>query len=301
MNKIVFEYRGIKAFDDSGYFKALKFTSGTTLQLPVFAFDLTNRPRNGIGASTYAAPFMRMNMQNTGAQDGYVHWDKQNALLNSGTTPDWTIIERPDGNPDPASLPATDRTLLRWTDIRINCWGAKSKAVRYSIMIIKLLDQELDPFETDPQMNAWNSDIHQTFWQSQVKQFTWNPAAIIKNPYANKMKVLKNFDFIIQPSATTDGDADPQCKCVNIFNRWDRVINYRTTGVYATDDQNFTSLQQPSQTWTSGNSTDTRNKIIMLLRVSDYNDTSVNQQTNFDNALHGSFDLVVRKAETIIN
>lgn len=57
--------------------------------------------------------------------------------------------------------------------MKLNLWGAKSKAVRYQIDVIQPKSDEVNPYHwaIDTPMNT----VAAQAWEEQVKQYTFNP------------------------------------------------------------------------------------------------------------------------------
>lgn len=298
MNRAVWLFRHYKAFNDSGAKQAFNYlaAAGGLYHTPMYVIDLLHRPTT-IHASHTGC--MRRCVMDTapGTTDGQLYWINETGLDYNGnlvSNSPWQIQHGSTGINGPSTLgaTATPRTLVRWINLKANCWGAKYRATKWSIQIISLKDDVLDPWQSSGQTSV----KHQVCWQSMLKQFTANPIAQTHNPHQRDMKVLKEVSFILAPNDASDGDPDGAVRTVNMFLRLDKLCDYvqnYNVPISSTDDVQYTTPAELPQQRTIADRVDTKRKLIAVIRCSDYLSTSA----AFDVNLHGSFDISVRRAE----
>lgn len=289
LNRVVYEFRGQKEFDNFGYYKSHQLSGAGVNFLPMYCFDLT--ARETVSGDT-VVPFRRAFLTTGGVADGKITWQEESSLNNLGVQqilPFQTIESGYNG-----FVPANDKEMMNWTSVKLCLWGARNKPTIFRVVIFKILDEELDPWKFSGSL----STLHQVYWQSWVKGLCYHPQANIRNPHKNKVKILKEYSWTIQPTSSIENDIDPHAKLVNIYNRWDRVVNYRETGISAGDDSVLTTNAGTiPQTTINLDQTNSTSKIFMLVTSTAY--TPAHEV--FDSATDSSFDLIVRKGVTLFD
>jgi len=214
-----------------------------------------------------------------------------------GLTPDGVssaaLVDQYDRTNAGALTSAASSLYHDYTHIKMNLWGAKNKSVRWIIQVIQPLTDEVNPFHwnIDTSMNT----VAAQAIEGQLKQLTYNPISRIVHRNAKDFKVVKTVSFIIAPTSTTDGDADPQVRTLDWFMRFNRTTMFdkstvNSVGEYIIDDiadfKNNTQEELKTARQYSMIPRDKQN-LILLVRCSDYSAAT----ENFSNAIHGSFDL----------
>lgn len=262
--------------------------------LPLYMYDLTavNNVVNGV--YTPAKPFYRAKMA---VADGSIVWDYVDGVTNlgsSGALSSDLIAEKVQSTSSLSTMPH-EKSRLLYSDVRLNLYGSKSKAIKWVIQVVKILDDALDPIPTNAPTSASQPYQWQTknsFYQAALKQYTYNPLALTgAEQFSRRIKILKTFTHILQPTSTTESDVNPHCKILKWFMRWDRDLNYEqrgsilTSGSAFNDDSDWAGQTNQVSTYVKPNQ-----KIFLMIRCNDY---SPQAQTN-DNTKHGSFDMTVR-------
>lgn len=283
----IYSFRGVKVFDDNGFFTAHHTVNGGVRIMPVYCMLLNGVNRDNTLSNVKTQPLMRLMCDAGGAaNDGKLYWQTMAGLDAAGNTSlDLQQMYQVNGGRDIGS-----RSMLRYTHVKLNLWGAKQKAIRWTVQVVKISDESCNPFCVGPNTNMSNDGFE--VWSELIKQYTFNPISKIDYNIGKRVKVLKTFDTIIQPSATIDGDSDPQVKVLEWFMKWDRLTKYdqevNTSSGVPQDDANFATaaqsnyVQRPADTKPAAKS-----QLLLLIRASDF----ANRTTTFDNTVSGSFDL----------
>lgn len=283
----IYRYQGLKQFDNWGTYWMSQFNSaGVTTYLPMYIYDLTAIINSGPSGVVNSMPFGRFYLDNaTGRvlftnmfgqkQDGTSSMDLQLEKASSTST----ILEYPH-----------EKSRLLWNSVNLTLWGAKQKAVKYTIQVVKL-DERLDPWKMHLH-TAGSPDDHytQSFYQGVSKPICYNPIAFINPGSTRGVKVLKTYTTTIQPTSTTENDADPHSKILKWFMRWDRDLNYKqdsdmfVTRATLLDEPDFNELRSENDCYTTSKS-----KIYLFIKATNFMPHNVE-----DSTLSGSFDLMVR-------
>lgn len=304
--RIVTRFRRLKNFDNFGALKGSRYVLADGYhRLPVWCF-LLNGQNNG---DTNYYPFRRLCVKEStggGVNDGQLTWAGVNNILSTGSqSPQYETLNHNSGG----LFVQEDRALWRASDIKLNLWGAKNKAIRYSVQICKVTDHRVSPFNhpitvqtEDAPSGAVNAEAQQT-WEEMVKHYCYNPISTLNWFATKRIKVLKSFETIIQPNSTTDGDADPHCHTLRWNTKWDRVVNYtdlmaNSSGQVAQlDDANLYSEVEQNRSISTRRFTPSGTEpVFLLVRMSNYTGAPSIGGEGFDEGLHGSFDVDIRSS-----
>lgn len=280
----------------NGFFWCNKKISGDASfdSLPIYMYDLT--AVNNVVNNVYvpAKPFYRAKCA---VADGSIVWDYVDGVTNLGTSGALSsdlIAEKVQSSSSLSTMPH-EKSRLLYSDVRLNLYGAKNKAIKWVIQVVKLLDDALDPIPTNSPSSASQPYQWQTknsFYQALLKPYIYNPLALTgAEQVGRRIKVLKTYSTVIQPTSTTESDANPHTKVLKWFMRWDRDLNYEnrgailSTGSTFLDDSDWQSQVNQVSTYVKPNQ-----KIFLMIRCNDYS----TQDQQDDNTRHGSFDMTVR-------
>lgn len=289
LETVIYRWNGVKAFKDYGnYWLTNRVVTAGRRDLPLYMFDLTSLYSNG-GSS--ANPFVQLTQV---VASGAMSFDTRSGLLPGGSSAGSTLTWEVEKSPNAAALnPSYSKAMIKSANIKMNCWGAKSKATEYIIQLVQFTDDELVPsHEGFAAVPATAITTKRTdFYQSLIKKLTFNPISSTGGTFNKRMKVLKSQSFIIQPNSTDDGDADPQVRTVSMYVAMNRVMNYTesatnlTTDVITNDDSDYAVQGSPSFKPQAR----PKARVYLMIRASNYGiDTS---ETNIDTP---SFDLSIR-------
>lgn len=289
----VFRFGGMLRHGPNGFFWCNKKISGDALHdsLPLYMYDLTAVNNTVNNVYTSAQPFYRAKVAVT---DGSIQWDYVNGLNAVGTSANTLEVEKATSYNMGFNLPH-EKSRLLYTDVRLNLYGAKTRAVKWIIQVVKLLDDSLDPIPTNAPSSASQPYQWQTknsFYQGLMKPLVFNPLALTgAEQVSRRIKILKTYTTIIQPTSTTESDANPHCKILKWFMRWDRDLNFEqrgnilASGETLTNDSDYAVQFNQVSTYVKPSQ-----KIFLMIRCNDY---SVQDQQD-TNERHASFDMSIR-------
>lgn len=290
----IFRFGAMNPFNDNGFFFCGKnrLTVANRTDLPLYMFDLTSLNNTGSGgAAVTAVPFQRAYIDSAA---GFIGWSDVAGENPDGSTVTNTWINEKLASTATGIYKPHEKSRLLWTDLRLNLWGAKNKAVKYTIQLVKLNDQALDPRRASA-LDAGTDDYkkHSAFYQGLIKPYTFNPLSLTSvSKISRYMKVLKTYTTVIQPTSSSENDSDPHVKSLKWFMRWDRDLSYIGTALYLTS---ATELNEDGD-YAYQNSENSayvlpRQKIFLMIRATAYQEQV---DAGVDNTVSPSFDMTVR-------
>lgn len=288
----IFRYGGMnRGPAANGFFWCNKVLSDVYEKMPLYMFDLTCVNNVVNGSITAGIPCYRPKI----AAGGNFTWDIVPGLKQDGASTNTLIDERVVSSSTLADYPH-EKSRLLWNDVRLNLYGATTKAIKWTIQVVKLLDDCLDPqkWNADPSTvgaDTYSYQKHNTFYQGLLKPEVYNPLALTSAGQLRRYKVLKTYTTIIQPTSTTESDANPHTKILKWFMRWDRDISYSQRGGFLTSSADFgldaDFVQEINQASPYANP---KTKIWLMIRCNDYNVATAAESST----IHGSFDMTIR-------
>lgn len=303
LETVIYRWNGVKAFDTNGnYWLNNRVVTAGRRDLPMYLFDLTSiyaNPVAPLGDQVISRPFLQMTQE---VATGNVAFDPRLNRLPDGTEQAgnffWGIEKTPTdaitGGPGQlvGPLEAQSKSFLKSLSIKMNCWGAKTKAAQYTIQLVKFLDDELVPNH-----GGYAADIllqtkkRTDFYQNLIKSLTFNPIAQTGGSYKGRMKVLKSETFTIQPNSLDDGDTDPNVRTVSMFVAMNRIISYQESAVTLSTDVNTSDNASYSVNDQKQFRPQTRPKsrVYLMIRCSNYKLDTADSNTDTP-----SFDLMIR-------
>lgn len=229
--KLILRWNGIKDFDNNGFYWLDNRVVGARRYLPCYAFDLTSCVNATTNGNVLNAAPMAQLFLDTGA----VFFESVNTVNYDGTTfsSGWNV-ERASYSTSGGSLVNVlphNKDILKWLDVRMNCWGAKSRSTKYTIQIVRFKDDALVP---TPLVTA--NEKRTDLFQSILKPYCYNPIAMTGGIQRKNMKVLRSETFVIQPTSTTETDTDGHVKTLKWFLKFDRLLDYAQKSSYITSN-----------------------------------------------------------------
>lgn len=285
LETVLYRWNAVKSFDSNGYYWMQNRTIGTGYRaLPMYLFDLTSIRENQFGTG-WTGPCVQL--QQTGTSMVFNNVDH---YIADGVTKDlnWAIEKAPNA----AAPEALSKAMLKSLSIKMNCWGAKTKAAQFIIQLVRFLDDELVPTHAgETGSSAAVTTKRNDFYQNLIKNLTFNPISQTGGAYKGRMKVLKSETFIIQPNSTDDGDTDPNVKTVSMYVAMNRIISYQEAAVNLTteaDTQDQADFAVNRQTQFKAQ-TRPKSRVYLMVRCSNYKVDAADS-----NADTPSFDLMIR-------
>lgn len=295
----IFNWKAHKSFDDNGYLWAAQSIDNTQRLFPIYALLLNGRDT---GVAPSVAPMRRLAAFRTaGADDGRLLWNDVVGIDPStgaaGTQYLNTEYRSTTTHPGQSMF-------WNWAELKLNLYGAKSKAVKWSIMICRVTEEDVSPWHTTSG-SLVALEAQQTF-EELIRQYTYNP--IMKLNYhkrTNRVKVIHTWEKVIQPNTSIDGDQDPHTHVFKWFQRWNRNVGFdritatQTTGERTTDDVDYAGareqtqyLQEPYSNYPNPNE-----QVFALIRATAFS-TAPDSGASVTNDLYGSFDVSMRSKFT---
>lgn len=284
LETVIYRWNGVKSFDSYGNYWMQNRTVTGVRYLPLYMFDLTSVYENPTG--TNSNPFLQLCQSSTTGVMAFT--PKDNGATGAGLT--WFVEKSPTSATDPPD--PFSKSFLKAVSIKLNCWGAKTKAAQYTIQLVKFLDDELVPSHgTYTADLALGTAKRSDFYQNLIKTLTYNPIAQTGGTYRGRMKVLKSETFTLQPNDTSDGDTDPNVKTVSMYVAMNRIISYQESAAVLPTDTQLNENASFAQLNSAQFKPQTRPKarVYLMIRCSNYKAdvAESNDQTP-------SFDLMIR-------
>lgn len=276
-------FRQLKAFDDFGAVPIHSKTVGDVAYVPIHCYLL-----NGQNSYNNVTPGRQLWYDDVTKQ---WKWALLAGLNPAGSASNYLQTIYQSGN----SNSRMSRRYHEYSHVKMNVWGAKNKATRWTIEIVQPLSDEVNPFhwQTSTPMGSAAAQA----WEELVKQYTYNPIAKIDHYIKRNFRVVKSMSFIISPTMTTEADVDPHVKTIDWFMRVNKLVNFdkatvnNSSGYVIPDADNLKNVLNPELGISEPASDIPRDKqcMLLLVRCSDYS-----APVAFTNELHGSYDIDFR-------
>lgn len=180
-------------------------------------------------------------------------------LLNSGTTNYcWKVNQGLDVNAGATYSPIIDRTdsstvvsigrksMLDWYRLRLNLWGKKLAPTRVRVSLVRFSKEEMCPefydFSGTVPVSTSLEPNAASEYEATLKSLITNPIATKSDPLGKSIKVIRSWNFYMNPSNTTDADLDANNKIIDIFYRPRMVVDYTTSKQYDLNVQGIDKL-----------------------------------------------------------
>jgi len=301
LESIIYRWNGVKAFAGNGlYWMQNRVVAVGERNLPWYMLDLT-AVQNWSTAVVPSYPMVQLRQQ---VATGNMFFATIDGLANDGVTAQnrYQVEKGPgtDGASATQSQAPFGKSMIQHASIQANLWGAKSKATKYMVQIVRISDEDLVPDHNLAQAGTEVSlatPKRNDFYQNMIKSWTFNPISTTGGISARKYKVLKTQTITIEPNPTTDGDGDPQIVVYKAFLKLNKLMKYEETAVALatagdTLDQADYALNTGGQNTSQVNP---KSRIYLVLRATNYGDDGASDT----NAFTPSFDLSVRIKHTI--
>jgi len=283
MEPLIYGYRNLRAFSDFGANPLDMSVTELKSILPQYVYLINGCNRTVPGSFQ---PARRMVM----AAAGQLSFETINGLTagGAGTSFLQTHYDSMSATSEPGKVLFHD-----YTSIKMNCWGAKAKPIRFTIQLIKVTNDEYNPWH-------WNTGVSlgtaaQQAWEETIKQETFNPLSRIDHRIRNAFKVVKSTSFIIEPKEGDDVDTDPHVKTLEWFIRVNKPTNFDKVTVNSLGDLRITddatlkttaNLELADGEPYSIYPTD-KECLILVVKATSYSTVT----DGFTNVQHGSFDI----------
>jgi len=210
--------------------------------MPLHTFDLTCTNNLNTGTIVQAFPMRELYFKGTAVSAGIYNANRVDFQARDGRGSDG-ITASQSWNVEKSTRLATSSVPLgmimqEWVQIKMLCYGAKIFSTRYKVQVVQITEDDFHPLEasmidavatpTVPQ--AWD-DVSApiNFWQGMSAASYKHPIATVSTDYRKHLKVIKEFNFIIDPTTTIEERAEVgHSKALNIFVPMYRANNYNS-------------------------------------------------------------------------
>lgn len=284
----VIRYSGCNAANlGEGYYKLWASNIAGLRDLPCKIFDLTSIINRTDGTLNAAAPGYEPKIN----PDGSIQFVSQSCVDAAGNVVNPGVWQYEDSGWAGAgvgdNVPGT-KSILDWLDIRLRLYGHFTGQCKWSIQLVQFADHANAPEYQPTTPNASRTAL----WQHLVKPFTYSSIFTTASNQQGKMRVLRSWNYILQPGTN---ESNKQFRDVKYFLRMNRRQNYAwadadgltsSDGVMTDDDFAVTSG--------TGRAVVTpRARIYLLIRASAQTPAAA-----FDKLSHPSMDMIVRAKHT---
>lgn len=218
LQRHIYFWRNVARLVSNGALWMSHTYTAPTLTLPMYLVELNsvnNVLTNGGGITSFA-PVWKPSRHDT---NGYA-WSKVAGFDNANASNNAWISERLPGSGSTIQA-VHSHSIMKWCEAKLDLWGAKAQPTKFVIELCQL-DEEVLPSLTS------NSDVsYCDYWDSEFKPYIFNPSMTSKGYGAQRMKkVLDRRTVVINPTSSTETDADPHVKSLRFFWKLDRQCRY---------------------------------------------------------------------------
>lgn len=234
---------------------------------PVYICDLTS----GVAPTETAVPVWRL----IHTTDGTVPFYSMEPVLGLNSDGTSTVAGWRDAlaSGSSTSIPArlTGVSILKWSEIRADLWGAKNFPCEYQLTLCQIDPDVIEDVDYGNTAAAWSTlgtPDQVRFWDGVCSKLVFNPNERKVAPAsANRIKVLDRRTYRFNPTQSTENDGDPHVKSIRLFYRMNRRCNWMWS-----DKSNFnltTADDDPAHgpTWEPITASDTRARVHPKSRV----------------------------------
>ena len=302
-----YTFKGLKDFSERGFYwmrqKPVASEVGAALYMPCYmlALNACNQEALSQGNSSefvnFARPF-RVFARSDGSQwesrgvDGHDESGSPSPFLEVATD-DMRDVDSSFGAMGP-------RGYLNWTLVKLNLWGAKNKQTVFYIDICSVIDPDANPFRYA--VGTWYPTEFSQHMDEMMRPLTVNPISTANNMTRSPWRVLKRIKVSIDAISTTEGDQDPHCKTLKLFNRWGRMVDFKSSihepGFIANNDTftNPVAGVKDNATSVTRFLPEDDKLLFLVIRSTCYSKTAVEAEES--NTVNPSFDLSFRSSWT---
>jgi len=233
--RLDYTFKGLKDFTERGYYwmrqKPSVDAANSPLFQPIYMFSMNSCNQealttgNSVEYDNRSSP-MRVFLRGatTGLWESQIAFGHDEAGLPSSylevATDDMRDLDSVVGAMGP-------RGYLNWTVFKLNLWGAKNKQTTFYIDICSVIDPDANPFRYYAG-SLYPAEFSQHMDEI-MRPLTVNPISTANNLTRSPWRILKRIKVSIDPISTTEGDQDPHCKTLKLFNRWGRTVDFKSS------------------------------------------------------------------------
>lgn len=286
-----FWFKGLKAFDDSGFYWMNKSNNTTNTPVGYMHNCYIFAPFHVKQSAAVARPFRRIM---SGSSNNAFRSESVEGQNSAGALSAELQVLETSANVNQVNMGACG--MLRWTEMKFNLWGAKGKSVRWFIDFVKPVSEGCNPFSYaagTPFSTACDSQF-----QEYLRPKCVNPLSTANDMSPSGWRIIKRHVYDIDPIDLGEVDTDPHVKQVTLFNRWDRLIRFDWT-VSTTDESALTFVDASKNVSESGVTysavrPEEDKDIFVIICGTNYGPYNVNAEAS--NGVDGSFDMTFRSS-----
>ena len=191
--------------------------------MPCYAFELNSCINNVNGQISPHSPMMVLT-RNTDTPGSNYEWVAQSGYsFTANLNAAWQLERSAHGSTTTMSYPNAC-SILKWLDVRMDCFGCTANPTKFVIELCQFDDLVI------PSYDKGSGDAQYTaFWDQQMRPFIYNPN-MSDTGYGGMnrklKKVLASKTVEINPTSSTENDADPHIESVKFFWKMNRICRY---------------------------------------------------------------------------
>lgn len=220
---------------------------GNVHYLPLNMFDVTSlvNPINGTSVSVNPSWRLRINNSNTAAAPMWMQLTNQDESGNDlAGNSSWRVVDS--SQTSQVGTGPKRRCMLDWVRAKMVLYGAYNQVTKFKIMFVQLKEDWLHPdfvYDAPGLPNNLSNPYAQQaaqFWRAFTASFSQHPANSVVGYNPKYMKIIKQFNFVLQQNNSTDTyqGSIGHNKVMDIFMPLNRVCKYdwlRNTSAGITD------------------------------------------------------------------
>lgn len=241
--------------------------------LPLVWWDLTASVNHQAGNIVKPGAMYQLAKSTAVGTDGNIVWRPVSGLFADGsaTTTSWEVEKTEHGITNASSYPGAS-SVLQWASIELELWGQQQYHTKWTV--------ELCQFNEDvhPDINVGVANTggpYEMYWDSLIKGYAYSPlySGSIHGFKGKKRKVLRRYNVDIDPTSTTETNADPHCKTFRLFFKFNRRCNYDwvKAGGNGQTIAEFDDIDGPTDIQANQLTVHPNARIYLMLRATDYN------------------------------
>lgn len=248
-------------------------TTNNVRTLPCVWWDLTACINHVGGSISKPGCMYQLSKSIAAGTDGNIAWRPVNGLTLDGTTSTntWEVEKSEHGASNNDSYPGAS-SVLQWAAIELELWGQQQYHTKWTVELCQF-NEDVHP---DPAVAVANTGgPYEMYWDSMIKSYAYSPlySGSINGFKGKKRKVLRRYNLDIDPTSTTETNADPHCRTFKLFFRFNRRCNYdwQKSGGNGQTITEFDDIDAPSEIASNQVTVHPNARIYLMLRATDYN------------------------------
>lgn len=286
---------GISTEVGAGAYWLHNYTSNASTTLPVHIYDITST--NNVVSGTVAPynPSFQLNSSNS-----IYNFSKMACQNSNGSTitTGWVAENVPGLQTGGLNYP-NKRGLLESINVKMYCYGANSNATQWDVSLIQLKDQTLSPHELNlglVSLTGREQTNKDSFWQYMSSKQASHPIDNLDPMNRKQFKVLKSFNFVLQPRLTNEVETMPHQKELSLWIPMNRICRYDWSDT--TKVSSFAAGQFQSSVALVDNVVHPRARIYLIVRATNCTPVTSPAVETFQST--PSYDLILRQKQVII-